>query len=31
MNELDNQIDEVNNEIENLMAQWEEYSEALEQ
>lgn len=31
MNELDNKIDEVNNEIENMMAQWEEYSEALEQ
>ncbi len=30
MNELDEQIDAVNNEIENLMARWEEYSEALE-
>ena len=29
MNELDNQIDDVNNEIENLMALWEEYSEYL--
>lgn len=27
MRELDEQIDDVNNEIENLMAKWEEYSE----
>lgn len=30
MNQLDEQIDDVNNEIENLMAKWEELSEMLE-
>lgn len=29
MAQLDEKIDDVNNEIENLMAQWEEYSEFL--
>ena len=31
MAQLDEKIDDVNNEIENLMAKWEEYSEMLEQ
>ena len=30
MSELDDRIDTVNNEIENLMLKWEEYSELLE-
>ncbi|MGN1344973.1 MAG: ribosomal protection-like ABC-F family protein [Traorella sp.] len=30
MAELNDKIDEVNNEIENMMAKWEEYSECLE-
>lgn len=30
MAELDDKIDDVNNEIENLMAKWEEYNEYLE-
>ena len=30
MAKLDEKIDEVNNEIENLMSKWEEYSEILE-
>ncbi|MEG0736545.1 MAG: ABC transporter C-terminal domain-containing protein, partial [Longicatena sp.] len=31
MNELDAAIDDVHNEIEHMMKQWEEYSEELEQ
>ena len=30
MNELDSRIDDIHNEIEHLMTQWEEYSEQQE-
>ncbi len=30
MNELDEKIDDIHNEIEHLMALWEEYSENME-